>query len=253
MEEVGKGFAENFVLLERCIPWQVQKRIVLIEGVIAQAKAEFERERHGTQFRETHKWLTTAADLINVGIASMERYHTAMQRGGKIAIAYIKWGSIVVTMPYTGSAGIAATGVNAIRIAVAGKTAEEGTTLLARYLSGEKLTNDDLRQALREVLMAGGTAAIGEVAGYFAGPVAARIFRTKTPTPSQLDAVKETLVPLVSNNTELAVKALVNLSQGKAVEWDWWASAAAPLLPPEAGAAVKERDVRDGAAAAVGK
>jgi hypothetical protein len=252
MEEVGRGYSENFVdHLERCIPWEVQlKTIPGIESALEAAKQALARERHGTQFRETHRNLVKAADLVNLGLAGMERYHTVMQLGGQVAIAYIKWGSVAITMPLTGAAGVAATGFNAVRVAVAGKAGEEGATLLARYLSGEKLSNDDLRKALAEVALAGGTAAIGEIAGRFAAPVAARIFG-KNPTAAQLDLVKEKLAAVVTNNFGLALKAVSNLIQGKPVEWDWWASAVAPMLPPLAAAAVADKDIRDGIEAAV--
>ncbi|MBI3463929.1 MAG: hypothetical protein HY000_12855 [Planctomycetes bacterium] len=250
-EEFGRGYSENFVILERCIPWEVQtKMIPTAEAALEAAKRALEKEREGTQFKETHRNLVKAADVVNLGLAGMERYHNAMQDGGTIAIAYIKWGSIVITMPLTGAAGVAATGMGAVRVAVAGKAGEEGATLLARYLCGEKLSNDDLRKALAEVALAGGTAAAGEIAGQFAGPVATRIFG-KNASPPQIDLVKEKLATVVSNNLEQAVKAVGNMMEGKPVDWDWWASAVAPALPPAAGAAVKEKDIRDGAAAAV--
>ncbi|MEZ6063815.1 MAG: hypothetical protein R3C19_25990 [Planctomycetaceae bacterium] len=248
MREVGKGLSENFVLLERHIPWDLKNNTIpSIEADLAAARSALAIDKTTGNFRETHRNLVRAADKVNLALDAIERHRSAMQKGGKAAIAYIKWGSIIVTMPVTAAAG---GGMAAVGMAMSSKFGEEGGTLLARHLGGEKLTPEDYRKALGEIALAGGTAAIGEIAQAFAPQVASRVYRTASPSKAQVELVAEKLSTVVANNFEQAMKAVGNMMEGKPVKWDWWASAVSPMIPNKAlSDAVKEESIREGVAA----
>lgn len=248
VEEIGFGFTENFMVLERMIPWDVETNLIpKIRKAIRSAKSSYQIERHQDRLLQTHRHLHRAATLINQGMAAMAKYSSAVQKNGTMAIAYIKWSTIAVTAGATGAYGGVA-GLEAVGVSMAQKTGEEGATLAARWGSGEKVTRRDLKKSLGEISLAGVTSAAGEIASAFAGPVAARLY--KSPSSQQVDKVADVLKNVVANNSEQAFKSLENLLNGKPVKWDWWASAVAPLVPhDQAGAAVKDKDIRKGVAA----
>jgi hypothetical protein len=243
VEEIGFGFTENFMILERMIPWDIETNLVpQIKSRLRAAKAAFQVEKTTGRFQRTHRYLMQAATLINQGMAAMAKYAKAVQRSGKIAIAYIKWTAIVFTGAATSAYG-GVQGVQAIGVAMTQKTGEEGITLAARWAAGEKITKKDVKKAFGEISLAGISTGVGEIASSFAGPVAAKLYRS--PSPQQVAGVADALKGVIANNTEQAFKAIDNWMNGKPVNWDWWASLVAPAVGGELGAAVKDKDIRE--------
>ena len=246
LEELGKSYAESFAFTVRLIPLDLKvKTLPEIDKALDAARANMQTESKTGNFLKTHRNLKKAADLINYSLAEMTKYFDGVQRGGKMAIAVIKWGAIAttaaLTAPLSGSAAILA--------AMASKGGEEAGTMIGKKWSGEKVTEADVKRALGEVALAGGAASVGEIFKGLAGPVASKVFKTKVPTAAEKKIVEDLLSQAASNNYEEAVKAMTAALNGKKIDYDFWSAAIAPLLPANAGGAVKEKDIREGVAA----
>lgn len=247
LEELGKSYAESFAFTVRLIPLDLKvKTLPQIDAALAAAKTHMQTESKTGKFLNTHRNLKKAADLINYSLAEMTRYFDGVQRGGKMAIATIKWGAIATTAALTAPLS----GSSAILAAMASKGGEEVGTMMGKKMHGEKVTEADVKRALGEVALAGGAASVGEIFKGLAGPVASKVFKTKVPTAAEKKIVEDLLSQAASNNYEEAVKALAASLNGKKVDYDFWSAAVAPLLPADVGAAVKEKDIREGVAAA---
>lgn len=196
------------------------------------------------KFEDAWKKISAAAAQVKWGADFLNWWMNQLEKGAKRAESGIKVSAALATLVVAAplELGILAT----MGVAAVGEGATQSTLLVARKLDGkETITPEDVKKAVLETLIAGGTAGLGAGAGKLVaralgGKVAEGILKRK-PTDKEIEFVAKRIDQYLAANSAAILKKLTKLDSDP--DWNWWYMIITPMINPVAIEMSKEPDL----------
>lgn len=216
---------------------QIQERVgpLLLEARQLMDKGKYEK---------AWKKVSAAAAQVKWGFDFLDWWMNQLEKGAKNAEAGIKVSAALATLVVAAplELGVVAT----MGVAATGEGATQATLLAARRIDGkEKISPEDVKKAVLETIVAGGTAGLGKGAGKLvakalAGRVAAEILK-RNPTEQEIEFVATRIEQYLAANSASILKKLLKLDTDP--DWNWWYMIITPMISPVAMEMTKEPDL----------
>jgi hypothetical protein len=196
------------------------------------------------KYEEAWKKISLAAGQVKWGADFLNWWMDQLEKGAKRAEAGIKVSAALATLVVAAplELGILAT----MGVATVGEGALQGTLLAAKKIDGkETITPEDVKKAVLETVIAGGTAGIGAGAGKLVAhalgsKVAAEILK-RNPTAKEVEFVTKRIEQYLAANSAAILKKLTKLDGDP--DWNWWYMIITPMINPVAIEMSKEQDL----------
>ena len=204
--------------------------------------------------------VSAAAAQVKWGFDFLDWWMNQLEKGAKNAEAGIKVSAALATLVVAAplELGILA----GMGVAAVGEGATQGTLLIAKGVDGkETVTTEDVKKAVLETVIAGGSGGLGAGAGKLVANglkarVAREVLRRKAvdegfdvakealrqeATEQQIEFVAERIEQYLAANSAAIMKKLTKLDSDP--DWNWWYMAITPMIGPVAMEMSKEPDL----------
>jgi hypothetical protein len=188
--------------------------------------------------------VSAAAAQVKWGFDFLDWWMNQLEKGAKNAEAGIKVSAALATLVVAAPLELGI--VAGMGVAAVGEGATQGTLLIAKGVDGkETITPEDVKKAVLETMIAGGTAGLGSGAGKLVaaglkGRIAREILK-RNPTEEQIEFVAKRIEQYLAANSASILKKLTKLDSDP--DWNWWYMAIAPMISPVAMEMTKEPDL----------
>jgi hypothetical protein len=204
--------------------------------------------------------VSAAAAQVKWGFDFLDWWMNQLEKGAKNAEAGIKVSAALATLVVAAplELGILA----GMGVAAVGEGATQGTLLIAKGVDGkETVTTEDVKKAVLETVIAGGTGGLGAGAGKLVANglkarVAREVLRRKAAeegfdvvkealrqeaTEQQIEFVAKRIEQYLAANSAAIMKKLMQLDSDP--DWNFWYMAITPMINPVAIEMSKEPDL----------
>jgi hypothetical protein len=181
-------------------------------------------------------FLDNAATYLNTAGAELSKFQDSLQTGTDRVVTTIKVTSSIMTPPASGLSAGATVGMSVFKAGV-----EHGTGLAAQAVDSKRsVSQKELKNAAKDVLIEGGSAAAGEFGkSLLAGPMASLLYKGK-PTQAQINAVGNVISEYYGANSKQLMTAIRDISDGKKPTYKMLAGLIAPVLKSRSGGLPKD-------------
>ncbi|MBM3759297.1 MAG: hypothetical protein FJW36_03515 [Acidobacteria bacterium] len=188
--------------------------------------------------------VSSAAKKVQWGFNFYNWWLNQLETGAKRAEAGIKISAALATLVVAAPLEIGVLGTMAV--ATAGEGAMQGTLLTAKNLGGgDTISNEDVKKAILETLIAGGTAGLGKGAGKMvAVKLAPRIGQSilkRAPTAEEIEFIAMRVEQYLAANSSSILKKVLQLDTEP--DWNLWYMWVTPAINPIAMEMSKEPDI----------
>lgn len=188
--------------------------------------------------------VTAAAQKVHWGFNFYNWWLNQLETGAKRAEAGIKISAALATLVVAAplELGVVAT----MGVAAVGEGATQATLLAAKKLGGgDTISLDDVKKAILETMIAGGTAGIGKGAGTLVAnklaPSIGQKILGRAPTDKEIQFIAMRVEQYLSANSASALKKVTQLDTDP--DWNTWYMFVTPAINPIAMEMSKEPDI----------
>ena len=222
---IGAGFAHAFGGGSMATPYDIMRWAT----VTSEIGAAEHRWAEGKPDRAEFKLQEAAFKLIQAA-RQLDRYESDIAIGAERSEAALKVTAALAVIVASGGTALGVGG--AMAVAATGEAALQGTLLIATGVEGKStISGADLSSAALEVIIAGGSAGLGQyakgVAANLAPGIAVKILR-RTPTDKEIEFVAGRIANYISANAGFWAKRTTGLDKEKDI--NWWLTAVTPAF-----------------------
>lgn len=196
------------------------------------------------QLERAWKHVSTAASKVKWGADFLNWWMDQLETGSKRAEAGIKVSAALATLVVAAPVEVGILGTMAV--AAVGEGSMQGTNLaLKGGTQGDTVSGEDVKKAILETVIAGGSAGLGKgasrlVARWLSGTMAREIVGIN-PSPQQIQFIEQRIEQYLTANSSAIMKKVMALDTDP--DFNFWYRVVTPMINPVAIEMSKEPDL----------